>query len=109
MKAIYKVNYHSLIDVITNSSSELFVTADNKIIEFIKVLYPDSNFDGSMFKLTTVKEYIANNYTDDETPASWIKDLNPDDELLECRLDSEDMNWQVSEFVEEKLNFKRVY
>ena len=36
MKNIFIVNIHSFIDVITNSSTELFITDDKKTVEVVK-------------------------------------------------------------------------
>lgn len=38
MSKIYKINYHSFVDIITNSSTEIYTTATNKTVEKVKQL-----------------------------------------------------------------------
>jgi len=58
----FKINYHSFIDVITNSSSELFVSTDKTIINFFKeILKLDKiKADGSHLSILSIKEFKEN-------------------------------------------------
>jgi hypothetical protein len=108
MKA-YKIDYHSFIDVITNSSSELYVTNQQNVIEFVKTMFTEDECKSYNFKITTFKEF-ADDYElrdadDFETEYSSYKD---EDQILTCNISSEDIESLVGE-VMRKLNFKCLY
>lgn len=69
----FKINTHSVIDLITNSSTEMFMNMENSveplklINEFFKVSRVDKTCD-DVFKLT-----IANEYWED-----WFEDMKDD-------------------------------
>ena len=51
------LNYHSFIDVITNSSSELFICSDKKIVNFIKELLKENGIENKNIIITTYGEH----------------------------------------------------
>jgi hypothetical protein len=54
------LNYHSFIDVITNSSSELFICSDKNIVNFIKELFKESGIENKNITITTYGEHRKN-------------------------------------------------
>ena len=42
MKQLMIINTHSMIDVITNSSTELFIVDESKTVEFVKDILNDA-------------------------------------------------------------------
>lgn len=115
MKA-YKINYHSIIDVITNSSSELFVSTDKKIVELFKSILPEKYLKevDSMFYTQTFKEFYDKQGLDEvkeDNPEYYNEkygNLKDDDELLICYYSNEDVDWRLSEFIGH-LNFISIY
>jgi len=75
---IYKINTHSFVDLITNSSTEIYIQANDKTIEYIKKLvdnileaggsslHCDDLFDISLDKEKLLKGY---NYDDEKITA----------------------------------------
>jgi len=103
----YKVNFHSFIDVITNSSSELFVSTDQKIVEFFKSILKDGDKD--LIKIVKFKDF-KDKYID-ESYEHYNRDyvsLKDDDDILLCNVDSEEIYYTLPELLT-KLSFKSVY
>ena len=92
MKAkVFKIKYHSFIDVITNSSSELFVSTDKNVINFFKEVLKldDIKSEGSYLMIKTFKE-IKEDFGDFESlKDESFKDMNDEDLLLICDVNSE--------------------
>lgn len=108
----YKINFHSLIDVMTNSSSELFIITDTKIIDFFKTLLGENN--DSFIKITKFKDFANHNDLNEikEDNPSYYQEkygnMNDEDLILECTVDSETIYDDFPELLK-KLNFKSVY
>ena len=118
MKIAYKINYHSFVDIITNSSSELFVSTDNNVITLFENLFKDKlekdKKYGSYIKLMSFKKYAEEHQLEEfkeENPLAYEKrygDMKEEDQILVCNVDSEDsMDFIVD--VLEMMNFKSVY
>jgi len=102
MKTAFKINYHSFVDIITNSSSEMFISTDKKVIDFFKEMFKDDiKSGGSCLKLMTGKEFKEFYY--DDPP---LNKINDEDELLYCDVDSESYDFIYE--IMEKLNFKSI-
>lgn len=86
MKKIFKIKYHSFIDVITNSSSELFVSTDKNVLKFFQELVKESEIKSgsSYLQLKTVKEAKEVFGLEEK-----LKDLDDNDMVLLCEIDSE--------------------
>ena len=68
MKA-YKIEFHSFIDVITNSSTEMFMSSDQTIVKFFEELLGKKGIGderGSYIKVMTFKEFCE---------VSWLGDI----------------------------------
>ena len=108
----YKIIYHSLIDVMTNSSSELFITTDTKIIDFFKTLLGENN--DSFIKIIKFKDFAEEHYLNElkeDNPSYYEQkygNMSDEDLILECNIDSESIYDDFPELLK-KLNFKSVY
>lgn len=91
MKKVLLINFHSFVDIITNSSTELFVGESSKSVDFIKEMildylnihfkYNDNHygFDGTVESICSVEiidesniDYWVDNIIEWTTPY-WIK------------------------------------
>ncbi len=74
MKTLFIINPHSVIDVITNSSSELFVCKTDKTLETIKEMLKTKNLgeyqEPWIFNLKEFREWKAK---EDERSINWEK------------------------------------
>lgn len=113
MKKAYKLNYHSFIDVITNSSTEMFINTDQKVVQFIKSLFKDEKLENFEIKILTYKEYYKEQdleYIKDAYPEDFkiYKDLKDDDEILVINVESGAVDGAI-ETIMNKLNFISIY
>jgi len=112
MKA-YKIEYHSFIDLITNSSTEMFMSTDKDIIDFFKKIGDVGEKRGSYIRVQTFKEFLTDSWLGDmkeDEPESFEKEYGEykdDDEILVIQEDSEDCDSLISQLMS-KLNFKRL-
>ena len=112
MKA-YKIEYHSFVDLVTNSSTEMFMSTDKNIIEFFKQIGNLGSDRGTYVKVLTFKEFCEDSWLSEmkeDEPESFAKEygeFKDDDEILVLQEDSEDWN-SLSSMLAEKLNFKRI-
>jgi len=116
MKA-YKIEYHSFIDLITNSSTEMFMSTDRDIIDFFKKIgnieKSESGWGSSYIKVMSFKEFLKESWLGDmkeDEPESFEKEYGEykdDDEILVIQEDSEDCDSLISKMMD-KLNFKRL-
>lgn len=111
----YYTNYHSFVDVITNSSSELFVSTDQKIIEFFKeIINEDLGNKYSYLKLMSFKDFYKDHYLDEyeeDNPEAYKKEyghLKDEDDILVCNVSSEDYTDLLDDLMR-KFNFKSMY
>lgn len=110
MKAISKL--HSFIDVITNSSSELFINGDKRIIEFFREVLKDKT-DG-LISITKFKDFAKDHYLDEfkeDNPEKYEEEygsFSDEDDILVCYYESEELEYTLAEFLE-SLNFKSIY
>jgi hypothetical protein len=115
MKA-YKINYHSIIDVITNSSSELFISTNGKIIDFIKSVLSDDKLknEKNVFYIQKFKDFYNDNDLDDlkeHNHDNYVKtygNLKDDDEILICNYNTDEIESIISGFLD-KLGFISLY
>jgi len=102
MKRAFKINYHSFVDIITNSSSEIFISTDKKVIDFLKEMAKDKYDLGSdRIKLISGKKFKEDYY--DDPP---LDKINDDDEILVCDVDQSSGD-EVYELMN-LLNFKSI-
>lgn len=114
MRKIYIIEYHSFIDVITNSSSEMFISSDKKIIEFFQEMFGDNigGETGSYITIMSWEEY-AKDYDLNELKESNPKYFQKEYEKYEGKsvmiinINSEDYDF-VGEIMK-KMNFKSLY
>jgi len=107
MKA-YKINLHSFIDVITNSSSELFVSTDQKMVEFFKSILNEEDKD--LIQIQKFKDFKIR-YEIDETQEDYQEKyghLTDEDDILLCNVDSEEIYYKFPELLI-KLSFKNLW
>lgn len=102
---VYKINYHSFIDVITNSSSEMFVSTDSKVIEFFRSFIKEK--EKGFIRILKFKDF-KNEFFDEYTSEQTYKDLKDDDYVLTCKIDSEQIYEDLPDLLT-KLNFKNIY
>jgi hypothetical protein len=119
MEKLFKFNYHSFIDIITNSSTELFVSTDKKVVEFFKEYIKENIGEkyGSTIKLYSFKDYIESSHLKDikedepENFDNYVKnkygDMKDDDLIVVCNVDSEDSHDFIGELLL-KIGFKNV-
>ncbi len=81
MKKIFKLNYHSIVDVITNSSSELFVCSDKKVLDFLKSMIGNDIHKDVGFSIQTYKEFC------DETGSEIHGTFKDDDEIISINVE----------------------
>lgn len=108
----YKIEYHSYLDLITNSSTEMFMSTDKAIVKLFKEIGNIGEERGSYIKVVTFKEFYE---------TSWLSDFKEDDleryekeygqfkdedEILIIQEDTEDESL-ISQLVD-KLGFKRI-
>jgi len=109
---LFKLNYHSIIDVITNSSSELFICTDSKILDFFKSII-GNNSDG-LLKIQKFKDFYDENdldYYKENYPKNYNRiygNLKNGDDLLVCYYNSEEIEYTLSELLG-KMNFINIY
>jgi len=117
MTKIFKLNYHSFIDVITNSSSEMFVSTDKKVIEFFKEYLKENEYlskYGSYIKLLTFKEHFETSDLKDlkeenlEEYNKKYSDMKDDDLIVVCKVDSEDSHDFIGELLT-KIGFISIW
>ena len=108
----YKINYHSFIDVITNSSTEMFINTDKKIVNFFHDLFTEEEQDYHM-KVLTFKEY-SKEYDLEYVKENDIEDYNtkygnlkPEDRILVLNLEYQSDD-TISKILN-KLNFISIY
>jgi len=115
MKA-YKIEYHSFVDLVTNSSTEMFMSTDKAIIEFFKEIGNiggESRYGGNYVKVMTFKQFCEETWIGDfkeDDPERFEKEygeFKDDDEILVVQEDTEDCESIISKLME-KLNFKRL-
>ena len=113
---IFRMDYHSFIDVITNSSSELFVSSNGKLIEAIKQFITDKELSDSKNVIYTkkFKDHYEENDLEEmkennlERYNKMYGGLKDDDELLFFYYDSENVYDDIFNLLD-KLNFKSVW
>ena len=116
MKA-YKIEIHSFVDLITNSSTEMFMSSDKNIVEFFKQIGNIGGDRGSYIKVLTFKEFFKESYLHEmkeDSPEYYEKKygkFKDDDEILIIQEDSEDCESLISQLMNtglKLLHFERI-
>lgn len=114
MEKYLAFNYHSFIDVITNSSTELFMSTDQKVVEFFRDIlnqHPENLY--SAIKILSYEEFAKQQdfeYMKKEEPEYFKNNyghLNEGDMILTIKYDSEDTDFIFE--LAKLLNMKSMY
>jgi hypothetical protein len=100
----YRINFHSFIDVITNSSTEMYVSTDQKIVEFFRSLFTEEELEKE-FNIMTFEQYIKD--FDLERSDSRYEGVKDSDYILTISLEYGQSS--TIERILEKLNFIAIY
>lgn len=77
-KQAFKLNYHSFVDIITNSSTEMFMSSNVKTVELFKDLMAEKNIKRvSGIEITTYGKYCEHWDMDDKD-----KRFKDEDEII---------------------------
>lgn len=115
----YILKVHSFIDVITNSSSELFISSNKKALEFFKEIFKSEliqnghSVPSNSIRLVTFEQHYDNHelkYMQDEDP-EYFNDkygsYKKDDEILEVHFEYGDHEILIK--ILEHFNFEKVW
>lgn len=114
MEQYFSFNYHSFVDVITNSSTELFMTTEKKVVEFFQDIlnqHPENQY--SAIKIMSYEEFAKQQdfeYLKREEPEYFKNNygnLNDGDMVLTIKYDSEDTDFIFE--LAKLLNMKSMY
>ena len=114
MEKHFAFNYHSFVDVITNSSTELFMTTEKKVVDFFQDIlnqHPEHRY--SAIKILSyeqfAKEYDFEYMKREESEYFDNKygHLNEDDMILTIKYDSDDPDFVFE--LAKLLNMKAIY
>jgi len=113
MKDILVIKVHSFIDVITNSSSELFVVKDKKqtvetireiLSEIIEVCCPNIPPTEDIYEIEVCNKKVAKDYV-----SEWYDiNISPGDIIIKSSCDNS-IPYSIFEIIEERFNAKRYH
>ena len=114
MEKHFAFNYHSFVDVITNSSTELFMTTEKKVVEFFQdILKQQPENQYSAIKILSYEEFAKQqdfDYMKKEEPEYFEKyygHLGENDAILTIKYDSDDPDFVFE--LAKLLNMKAIY
>jgi hypothetical protein len=113
---IFIVRPNSIIDVITNSSSEIFVMEGNKEMDFIrdvlvKLLEATNLAEGRNDKLDdilTIRKATKEDETEHDAVKYYDTEIQEGEILIESTSDNT-IPWQMQTFIEDTFNAKRTH
>lgn len=103
----FKINVHSIVDVITNSSSEIFVSTHDRSIDNLKemtnTILKTSGSDKTFDDLFTARiEIIDKKWYINDFHEDFAEEIGMDAEEVKTKLENDELQSEFKEFLDDR-------